>query len=161
MCAGHTVDNYKSDAVITALTIVSLSNLQWPLVDSCHSDTDICVVYLLLPSSSNCHIDLTKMLSFYSIRKTRLFESVRTASFSLWHLFVMCKNPLVRHFYCWFKIFEAEMLQKVWPSDWELLLICICWMCNCDALKLHFLFMEQLLLDALIFLSVFLKIYRS
>ena len=92
--------------------------------------------YLLSSASSNHCIASTQILSDWWIRITTLVQYNRFQSFKLLHMFVMCKNPSMRHSYSRCKIFADEMQQKFWPWDWEVLLICTCWMRSSHLLEL-------------------------
>ena len=95
-------------------------------------------VYPHLPALSNHSITLNRasMSPNSLIHLTSLFQSDWMTSFKFWHLFVMRKNTSVRNYYSQSKIFEVKMQQKFWTLDWELLLLCTCWVCSSDVLKL-------------------------
>ena len=88
------VDNDESGSVTATLIIFC-----FPVFTVAQVDRISAVVYPFLPASSNHRIALTQTSSDCSICLTNLFQSDRTTCFTLWHLFVMCKNPSVRHYY--------------------------------------------------------------
>ena len=68
------------------------------------------VAHPLLPLSSNRCIALTKLSSDCLNRSTRFFQlSNGTISYELWHLFVLWKNSMMRHYYSRCKTFAVEM----------------------------------------------------
>ena len=135
VCSPWIVDNDKSGTVTAALTIaLSSRSTVGPKWTAAVLTLISAVVYPLLKASSNRRIPSAQMRNDSSIRPISLFQSDRTTSFKLRHLFVMCKKPPVRHCYSRRKIFTIEMQQKFWPSDWELLFKSACWMRSSDAL---------------------------
>ena len=123
-------DNDESDSVTAALWI-SLSSRFYCIPRSTTAVLNLIsvFVYPLLRTSSNRCITFTQMLSDCSIRLINLFQLD-------WMTCIMCKNPSVRYWYRRQKVFSLELQQKFWPSDWESLLMCTCWIRKSDALAL-------------------------